>query len=86
MTVILIFYLEDEIKGQKTGYQISSRNYISTPTKMIANDIYLLWKNYTTMTYGLAFDLEVDLEGQMSVQRSWLCKTPKKASCRLRPF
>ena len=82
----LTFDLQGEIQGQGTGYRISLTNYISTLTKIIANDSWLPWSAYTTITFGLAFDIQFDLEDQISGQRPWLCKLPRKASCRLRPF
>ena len=53
---------------------------------MIANDGYLPWVDYTTMTFGLAFEIQFDFEGQVPGQKSWLCELQRKATCRLRPF
>ena len=78
MAFDLAFDLRGQIQGQGTGYRISSSNYVSTRNIMIANDSWLNWADYTTMTFGLAFDLQFDLEDQMAGQSSWLCELPRK--------
>ena len=65
MTFALANDLGGQIQGQKTGYQISSRNYVSTRTKVIVSNHKVPWANYTPMTYGLAFDLEFELQCQI---------------------
>ena len=86
MTFELAFDPQSHIQGQGTGYRISCTNYVSARAKMIANDSWLHWTDYTTMTFDLAFDLQFDLEGQKLGHRSSLCKLSRRVSCRLRYF
>ena len=47
---------------------------------------YTCWCNVRTISGTASFDLEFDLDGEMSGQRPWLCNVLREASYRLRPF
>ena len=69
MAFDMTFDLPGHIQGQRTGYRISSQNYVSTLTKMVSKDSYPPSAAYMTMAFDLTFGLPDKIQGQRTEYR-----------------
>ena len=58
MNFDVAFDLQRQTQGQRTGYRVMSRNYVSTCTKIVSSVRQRLWAADTTIIFDLAFDLQ----------------------------
>ena len=70
--------------------RISSRNYISTRTKMVPSDSQPFWVAYTNMTFDLAFELKGQIQDQGTgywiSSQSYVSTLTKTVSSDSQPF